>query len=466
MAHIFDRVEQFPYPTETERLGRYSHNSRLLESKHYEAFAIKAEDNFSRQYQRLRYVVANYMALVAKVNADMLFGEEIKVSTKDENVQSWLEGFYQKNALRTQLFESAISNAALGDAVLKLRVEDGEIIVEDTNPAIYFPHLDSMNARQKPEVEEIAFTQEIGEDKYLVRELHRPGVIETLVFELYEDGTIGPEVDVNTFNSITGSDLVAFEETGVESNLIFHIPNFRTQGNKQYFGTSDFVGLEELQFELNNRLTKVANILDKHSDPILAVPEGVLDEAGNVRREAFHMIEVGQDGEAPEYIVWNANLEAAFNQIDKLVEFLFMTSEISPDVLGMGQGQAESGRALKLRMIRTLAKRNRKRLYYEQALKEMLFTAQELAEANGFTVDGEKLKGTPEMPEITWSDGVVNDAVEETEVSIAQNEAGLKSRKTAIQDLFGYTEERAQEEIDAMKEEDADFTSITDRTVV
>ena len=35
------------------------------------------------------------------------------------------------------------------------------------------------------------------------------------------------------------------------------------------------------------------------------------------------MIEVAEKGEKPEYIVWNASLEVAFKEIDKLVEFLF-----------------------------------------------------------------------------------------------------------------------------------------------
>jgi len=65
------------------------------------------------------------------------------------------------------------------------------------------------------------------------------------------------------------------------------------------------------------------------------------------------MFEMDEAGNKPEYIVWNANLDSAMKEIDKMVEFLFMFSETSPDALGLGKGgQAESGRALKMKLLR------------------------------------------------------------------------------------------------------------------
>jgi len=115
-------------------------------------------------------------------------------------------------------------------------------------------------------------------------------------------------------------------------------------------------------YAVNNRMTKNENILDKHSDPILALPEGVLDEQGNIRKDKLQLFtipdnEMGSKPAKPEYITWDASLDNSFKQIDKLIEFLYMTSETSPAVFGMDkQGAAESGRALKLRLMRTIAK--------------------------------------------------------------------------------------------------------------
>lgn len=469
MADFFNE-KTFPYPTEKARLDRYDKNNLMLEASHYDAFSILANPDFSEAYNRLRYVVVNFDGLVAKVNADMLFGEEVQIKAKGKKNQEWLETLYHENRLQTQFFESALSNAAVGDALLKIRVKNDEILVEDINPSIYFPHLNDQNVRERPEVEELAWLQvpePETEKGYLIRELHIPGYIYTSVFEVkkQQDGTytIEDQIDLEEFPMILGVEYVPEVKTGIDRNLLVHIPNFRYRGNAKYFGVSDFIDLETLQFALNNRMTKTDNILDKHSDPILAVPPGVLDENGQVRREAFNMIEIPEaGGNPPQYIVWNANLEAAFSEIDKLVEFMFMVSETSPDVLGIGKGQAETGRALKMRMLRTLAKRNRKRLYYDQAIKEALEIAQELSRATGAKTGGKVLRANPEVPNLVWSDGIVNDIVEETNIASLRVDSGLLSKKSAIKRLDGVTEEEATAELDAANKERGSFTSLLD----
>lgn len=443
----FTKAESFPYPSEQKRLQQYTHFDLLLHTKHYEAFSIKADKGFTERYAMLRYVTANFNALVAKVSADMLFGEKITVDAGDS--QDFIDALIQENNLHTQLWESAVSNAALGDALFKIRTKDGEIIAEDTDPSIYFPHYDPMNPRKKPEVQELAWINEIEDTKYLVRERHRVGSVETVIHKLEEKSDmmgmkIGDEVDINTYNQLAGTNHERFVEVPVESMLLFHVPNTRLRGNKNHFGHSDFIELETLQFALNNRISKNDNILDKHSDPIIAVPEGVLDEEGNVRKEALSMIEIQDDSGKPEYITWNANLEAAFQQIDKIVEMMFMVSETSPDVLGMGQGQAESGRALKMRLIRTIAKAMRKRRYYEHSLKALFTTAQELG-TKGWTAGGEKTNKV-EPIDIAWDDGVVNDTREMTEEALLKVEGGLMSAKTAAMELEGWDEDKAIEE--------------------
>jgi hypothetical protein len=117
----------------------------------------------------------------------------------------------------------------------------------------------------------------------------------------------------------------------------------------------------------------------------------------------------------PEYIVWNANLESAFLEIDKLVEMLFMFSEIAPATMGADKdGQAESGRALKFKLLSTIRKRNRKISYYDLAIKDMLVTAMELAKAWSVKA-GDASPGEIERPTISWGDGVINDETEQVE---------------------------------------------------
>jgi hypothetical protein len=468
----FKNAKKFPYEDDEDRLRRYEINTLLLEGEHFEAFRIVGEENFTEKYSRLRYIVANYNGLVAKVAGDMLFGEETEF-VADVN-QDFIDGLVYENKLDTQLYESAISNSANGDALFKIRIEDNEIRIYDTDPAIYFPETNGKNPRKVPEVQELAWVEEWineetkVEEKYLIREVYTVGKIETKVFKLEKDGvTIGEEVQVEEYNTQYGTAYFPLTETNIDKSLLVHIPNMRYKGNKEFWGTSDFIDINSLVFELNNRLTKTANILDKHSDPILAVPDGVLDEGGNVKKEALQMVELGEDGEVPQYIVWNASLENAFKEIDKMMEILFMVSETSPDVLGVGRGQAESGRALKMRLIRTIAKIKRKQRYYTQGLKEVFEVCQLLSKNNpevGVTYNDEKLTvSTVEPVYIKFSDGIVNDEIEETETVIKKVEAGIMSKKKAVQQLASMDEAEAEAELEEINKSKADFNSIMDR---
>ncbi|MBC8552221.1 MAG: phage portal protein, partial [Candidatus Brocadiales bacterium] len=377
---------KFPYPDHKDRLAQYEHYENLFKGNHFDAFAIKVDnEQYGKIYRKLRYIAVNFAGLLSKVMADFLFSEPPTFKA-DDGDQEFIDALVQENGLNVQNYESALSNSFEGDAVYKLRIgkrnagdKKPTIIIEDIQPKIYFPHTESMNVRANPEKEEIAYLFEHGSKKYLYQEIQTPGLIEYKVFLMNGD-EIAAEVDPKE----VGLDLPESEKTLIDRNLIIHVPNWKTGSSR--FGISDYFDLETLFYAINNRITKIDNILDKHSDPILAIPEGILDEDGSVKRESLNMIEVpdgstGKQGK-PEYIVWNANLDSAIEEIDKLIEFLFMISETSPDILGMGKGISDSGRALKLKLIRTMAKAQRKRLYYDKGLKEVLYIAQLLAKAH------------------------------------------------------------------------------------
>jgi len=450
----------FPYPDSTDRLQNYDYYERLFLGNHFEAFNIKVDSEaFSKAYAKLRYVMVNFAGLTSKVIADFLFSEPIKVKVEDGD-QAFMDALVHENKLHVQNYESALSNSYLGDALYKIRIgkrnandAKSTIIIEDITPRIYFPYIDKFNVRQKPDKEELAWAFEDGGNKYVRIETHKPGLIENKIYML-QGNKLMAEVDPA---SIGIKDLKPTEDTKIDRSLIVHVPNWKT-GNR-YFGISDYFDLDTLFFAINNRMSKTDNILDKHSDPILAVPEGILDEEGKVRRESLHMVEIpdGVQGSKakPEYIVWNASLDNAFKEVEKLVEFMFMISETSPDILGMGHGVSDSGRALKLKILRTIAKAARKKLYYDRAIKEVLYTAQLLAKAWNIEVGGVKLKGNPVVPEIEWQDGLPIDNTDQVELEIKRIDAGITSKKDAIIRIDGIDEVAAETKLKEIKGEDA-----------
>lgn len=445
----------FPTTKEKARLDDYEYYRRLFLGKHFEAFRIKIDDEkYNRAYAKLRYVVVNFPGLLSKIMADILFSEPPRITLPDGD-QDWVDAFWRVNKMDVQCYESALGNSYNGDALFKLRAgklteadEESTVIAEDITPKIYFPDIDGFNVRANPKKVELKWTFQIGDKLYLRKEIHTPGRIENKVYEMQSD-----KVMVEVGLGILGEVAPAAEEiTNIDEPLIIHIPNWKT--GDRHFGLSDYHDLDYLFYALNNRLTKIDNILDKHGDPILMVPPGVLDEKGNVNKKALGVIEVepGENGK-PEYIVWDASLDAAFKEIEKLVDFLYLTAEISPDLLGLGEGVSESGRALKFKLMRTLAKVERKRLYYDQAIKELIYNAQLFAKANNLKVDGLALKKEPIRPEIEWHDGLPLDNHELQEDLIAAIDAGIESKKGAVMTLNAIDEKNAEEKLKDIEDE-------------
>jgi hypothetical protein len=476
----------YPYPNSAARLQRYSMNSQLFKGEHFDAFRIKINnEQYSKDYAKLRYLVLNFAGLLSKVSADMLFGDEtsIKLPTLDKDNpynknnsdsmepadnadatsdvftlktpkpnpnQEWLENLVFDNRLDVQLYESAITNSYKGDALFKLRVgplhgNDAAVIIEQIMPDYYFPNIDRFNVSAEPEPVEISFTVEINGKTYLRKEIHEPGLIRNEAY-LMEGTKIVMPVDL----SVLGVDgLEPVEETGIDRMLIVHIPNW--SDGTTHFGYDDYTDLLTLMYAINNRMTKIDNILDKHADPILAIPDGILDEDGNINRSQLGVFEKGEDGDKPEYIVWDAKLESSFEEIDRLLDSLYMFSETSPSVFGV-QGakqvaRQESGRALKYRLMRTVSKIKRKQRYYNYGIKEIIYLAQMLAQAHGIPALDVQFSGKPEVPSIDWPEPIPQDSYEQAQEEELRLSSGNQSVKDSIKNIDGLDDEQAVQKI-------------------
>lgn len=448
-------VNVFPYAGSEQRLYDYDYYMRLLLGDHFSAFNIKIDnEDYNRAYAKMRYVKVNFAGIVSKVVSDMLFSEPIIV--KDEENQDFIDAFWQENKMDMQLLESALGNSALGDALFKLRVgkrqqtdKESTIIAEDITPKIYFPEIDGFNVRAVPKQQELAWTFKSGDKTYLRQEIHMPQLIKNNVYEM-EGNKIMAKVGLGVLGIPDLKDEVA---TGIDDFMIVHVANWKT--GDRFFGISDYYDMDNLFYALNHRMSQIDNILDKHGDPILMTPPGVLDKNGNVNRKALGVIEVKDGDQKPEYIVWDASLDNAFKYIEKLVEFMYLVGEISPDVLGLGEGVSDSGRALKFKLMRTIAKVARKKVYYDQAIKQIIYVAEKLAVAHNLKIGGVAFKGEPKYPEIQWADGLPIDISETIETETKAIDAGLTSKRDAIMRTYQVDEDTADEMVKNIKDETA-----------
>ena len=277
----------FPYPDSVNRLNDYEYFERLFLGNHYEAFRIRIDDDqYNKAYSRLRYVMINFAGLISKIVADMLFSEPVVIKASDGD-QEFIEALWRENKMDVQCYESALSNSYLGDALFKIRTgqrregtsDPSTVIIGDITPSIYFPEVNQFNVRAIPKYEELAWTFKVGNDDYLRKEVHKPGLIENHVYKM-RGNVIENEVDLAVLGVVG---LMPIVPIGVTESLLSHVVNWKA-GNR-YFGLSDYYDLDSIFYAINNRMTKTDNVLDKHGDPILMVPPGIMDEKGQVKRK-------------------------------------------------------------------------------------------------------------------------------------------------------------------------------------
>jgi len=467
----FGTGKVFPIPEHRARIDRYKRNKKLFKGENFEVF----KDFDGTKYQRdLLYVSVNIAGIICKKSADFLFGEEVQVKAGNGDStpeQEALDRFVKDNDLNILTYESALANAYRGDSFVKVRygqeyggelpeqLDPAKVIIEPVNPEHVFPEASVYNKNQivAYHIAVPVLVDVDGEEAWqLFIESHYAGRIEYRVYnlEVSQERYFGGYVEISEWKIldevIEGRSVVY---TGVPIPLVVHIPNFGTDDTWE--GLDDISEHVALLDEINNRLTQIADILDKHADPAMAVPSGTLgeDEEGNpefrvAQDKVFEVM--GKDDVIPQYITWNGQLQHAFMELDKLVDLLLTTAEIPAVAVGRGDSgtSGTSGLAIKWRMNSLLAKINRKRQYYAKGLKQIFTIAQLLEGAVG------KMDYEFTVPQLIFHDGLPKDDSEEaTVMNIRTGGAKTISQKTAIMRMENMTEEQAEIEIQRINDE-------------
>ena len=221
-----------------------------------------------------------------------------------------------------------------------------------------------------------------------------------------------------------------------------------TKNINQNIGKSDYQRKEGLFGAVDRRIDQINAVLEEHSDPWIALPPGVLNKNGQFDRSKGKMFEKTSTGNNDEISVtqWDARLDNAYEMIDKLIEMILFTTRISPALAGYTKGGiAESGRALKWRMVSTIAMVNRKRRYWDDffyAFFEML----KLISPDYAAIDPLKLI-------VRWKDGLPVDLETITQDITSQVQSKLMSRLKGIETLQELDEEKARLELVQIDEE-------------
>jgi Holliday junction resolvasome RuvABC DNA-binding subunit len=143
----------------------------------------------------------------------------------------------------------------------------------------------------------------------------------------------------------------------------------------------------------------------------------------------------------PGYLTWDASLQANHTMIEKLEKHLYSLSEMGAVVNDDAFGASQGYEALQTRMTNAKLKCRRLSSKIKPSLQELISALTEI----GYT------KTEAKDIQITFKDGLPTNEYQKAD--IAQKEMLIKSRKTTLREVYGYSEKDAQKEIEQYQEE-------------
>jgi hypothetical protein len=426
----------FPPLSEKERMETYRNNDLLFRTQHKVAW----QDDFDEIARRLRRrghsvdVILNYQQLLSKKTADFICGETPKLESEQDTDE--LEKLLSHLGWSVRLYEAFIDVSRFGNAILKF-VGKG---ITAVSPQCWFPVVDPTDLKTiKQHV--IAYPIEpnaTGKYTKLYAEIHEVGKIETRYYEY--------DADTSKIGSLLDAPVTA--STGMDDFAVQVLTNVTHSGD--VFGVDDYSIINSLVAKIMWRLSSADLILDKHSAPTLYGPTQMAEQdpiTGLWIVRAGNFFEVdGPDAVKPGYLTWDGNLESNFKEIELLINQLYTLSEMGKAFMeGGGGGEANSGTALKLRMVAPRIKAARLVNLNNGRIKKIIYM---LATLNNIRLNYDSLT-------IHWSDGLPVDEVEQVQtLTTATGGKAIMSQYAAMKRL-GLSDEEVEAELEAMREEAA-----------
>lgn len=407
---------RFPPPSEIPRLQVYEQNLQLFSTDPTPTYP-ELQRLVKREDYSYYLIALGFPKRLSTLWADLVLGEPPRFTAPAPGEQEILDTLVASTNLLSEAYKAVIDMSRYGHAVLKLRHDGIRPIVEVIPPSLWYPIL---NPKNQAEIvaHVIAYTD--PNKTTLYAEIHEAGRITYLEAAL-KDGIIRPPVSQR------------FELTPVNEPLILFVPNLPTSDNP--LGRDDYQDIDPLLQEINLRLSQISRILDMHADPHLAGPMSAMefDEATGqyiFRTSGSRYFPLQPGDPEPKYITWDGQLSAAYEELDRLMELLYLVSETSPAAFGqLKAGLAESGSALKRLLLAPLRKAQRIASHLNPVLRKALILASQLDAS---------VRGTPVLSDvhIEFQDGLPNDEREDVEVVTKLYQAKLISAESALRRLF------------------------------
>jgi hypothetical protein len=231
----------------------------------------------------------------------------------------------------------------------------------------------------KPDDDRWSFNKNGEEnDGVIFEERHYRGRIEYYLYVVKEDGIMEmlpphwyveelPEVDEDSLCQV---------DTGIDEFMLVILPNLIF--DREF--VSDYRDVEDQIRDINTRSTQLNRVLNMHADPKLMLPESMRQVdpySGRTivtaqRDEVLFLSE--EDEVTPQYLTWDAHIDAAYSELKNDLNMLCTIAKISPSLIVTEQGSMpEAAAAFKLKLTPTLNHVKQKSTAFRRALRKLVW---------------------------------------------------------------------------------------------
>ena len=212
-----------------------------------------------------------------------------------------------------------------------------------------------------------------------------------------------------------------------------------------FYGTSDYEDIEEYIGELHNRESRVSEALDRHTNPHLAVPDGVMQTTTDGRivvEQNGMVIPVPEGSEMPKYVQWEASFDAQHESMRRATQRILLMSGIAPILVDPeSRGAVASGAALRRLAIPTVNRVRALREILTEGIKDTIVGQAALVAATG----GEVFHVERDAISLRWPAELSAGISDEADAIAQLVEAGILERETAIQMVSKVRRSEAEE---------------------
>ena len=437
--------QTFPPVSEVERLERYAnnlaifHNDEWVINNIYQPYFDRISKTISNFGEVFSFpVLLNYQRLMTLKMADLVCGDYPVITGDSDDESEEITEIRDHSAFDEKLYSTIIDISRYGDAIWRVYKDtDGKNTFVVWDPATWFPIVsqDGTNTITQQVLCWIV-DGELEEERYLHAQIHSVGKYDYKVFKMDKYKGIISELVTEQFGIRTGLDI----------NAVINLRAFSTSDT--VYGSDDYIIVDSLLAEVMVRIAQISNILDKHADPAMTGPASMLiaDETNGsmyLKVGRFYAVSPGED--QPKYLTWEGQLDAAFKQIDLLLNQLYIVSEMGTALLGaivsMG-GQAISGTAMRFKMVNPLSKARRIANSLSLPVRRLISAMSKI----GFPpLD---LKNVS----VEWADGLPEDPREMVElVKLITGAEHIMPLETAIIEFYKRTPDEAKRWMEMLK---------------